>query len=143
MDTAHSLSQVHGYQKIAFGDGPTLKTENTVQCKNNVTLVPMSSWPPGSNFWFDGNNFSKWCIKGAVTNLLCQLLSTKGVAKFKQIAICNRDELITAMNGQSIPKIVLSKTGQIDAVKKCMWILKECFNCRRTWLLNPEHFKTT
>ncbi len=33
LDTAHSLSQVHGYQKITFGDGATLKTENHVQRK--------------------------------------------------------------------------------------------------------------
>jgi hypothetical protein len=33
LDTANSLSQVHGYQKITFGDGATLKTENTLQCK--------------------------------------------------------------------------------------------------------------
>ena len=60
LDTANSLSQLHGYQKITFGDGATLKTGNTVQCKNNGTLVPMSSPPPGSNFWFDRDNFSKW-----------------------------------------------------------------------------------
>ncbi len=30
LDTANSLSQVHGYHKITFGDGATLKTENTV-----------------------------------------------------------------------------------------------------------------
>ena len=47
------------------------------------------------------------------------------------------------MNGQSIPKIVLSKAGQIDAVEKCMWILQQCFNCRRSLSLNPESFKTT
>ncbi len=76
LDTANSLSQVHGYQKITFGDGATLKTENTVQCKNNGTLVPMSSRPPSLNFWFDRDNFSKWCVEGVVTNLLCQLLST-------------------------------------------------------------------
>ena len=28
IDTENSLSQVHGYQKITFGDGATLKTEN-------------------------------------------------------------------------------------------------------------------
>ena len=33
LDTANSLSQVHGYQKITFGDGATLKTENTLQRK--------------------------------------------------------------------------------------------------------------
>ena len=41
-DTAYSLSQVNGYQKISFGDGATLKTENNVQCKNYGILVPMS-----------------------------------------------------------------------------------------------------
>ena len=30
LDTTNSLSQVHGYRKITFGDGATLKTENTV-----------------------------------------------------------------------------------------------------------------
>ena len=37
LDTANSLSQVHGYQKKSFGDGALLKTEDTVQCKNNGT----------------------------------------------------------------------------------------------------------
>ena len=74
MDTANSLSQVHGYQKNTFGDVATLKTKNTVQYKNNGTLVPMSSRPPGSNFWFDSDNFSKWCVEGALSNLIGQLL---------------------------------------------------------------------
>ncbi len=30
LDSANSLSQVDGYQKITFGDGDTLKTENNV-----------------------------------------------------------------------------------------------------------------
>ena len=137
------LSQVHGYQKKTFGDGATLKTENNVQCKNNGTLVPMLSQPPGGNFWFDNDSFSKWCVEGAVSNLLCQLLSINDAATFKQLAICNGEQLITARNVRSIPQIVLSKTGQIDAVEKCMWILKECFNCRRSLFLKPQHFRTT
>ena len=92
-------------------------------------------------FWFDNDKFSKWCVEGAVSNLLCQLLSIEDAAKFKQIVMCNGEKLITAMNEQSIPKIVLSKTGQIDAVEKCMWILKQCFNCKRLLFLNPESFK--
>jgi hypothetical protein len=102
----------------------------------------MLSWPPGSNFWFDRDNFSKWCVEGAVTNLLCQLLSTNNAAKFKQLAIGNREQLITAMNGRPIPKIVFPNTGQIEFVEKCMWILRARFNCRRGLFLNPEHFKT-
>ena len=78
-----------------------------------------------------------------MTNLLFQLLSTKDGAKFKQIAICNGEELVTAMNGWSIPKIVESKTGQINAVEKCMWILIQCFNFRRSLSLNPYMFKTS
>ena len=118
LDTANSLSQVHGYQKIMFGDGAMLKTENHIQCKNSGTLVSMSSRPPGGNFWFDNDNSSKWCVEGAVTSLIGQLLSINDAVKFKKIAICNGEELITAMNGRSVPQIVLSKTGQIDAVEK-------------------------
>jgi hypothetical protein len=47
------------------------------------------------------------------------------------------------MNVLSIPQIVQSKTGKNDTVEKCMWILKECFNCRKSLFLNPEHFKKT
>ena len=47
------------------------------------------------------------------------------------------------MNGRSIPQIVLSKTGQINVVEKCMWILIQCFNCRRSLFLKPQHFRTT
>ena len=103
----------------------------------------MFSRPPGKNFWFDNDNFSKWCVEVAVSNLLCQLLSVKDAYKLKHIAICNGEQLITEMNGQSIPLIVLSKTGQIDVVEKSMWILEKYFNCRRSLYLNPESFKTT
>ena len=106
-------------------------------------LSPKSSEDAFRNFWFDKDYFSKWCVEGAVTNLFCQLLSIEDGEKFKQIVICNREELVTAMNGRSIPKIVKSITGQIDAVEKCMWILKECFNCRRSLFLKPPHFRTT
>ena len=103
----------------------------------------MSSEVASRNFWFDNDNFSKWCVEGAVTNILCHLLSIEDGAKFQNIAICHGEKIITAGNGQAIPKIVLSQTGQIDAVEKCMWILKQCFNCRRSLSLNPERFKTT
>jgi hypothetical protein len=116
LDTANTLSQVYGYRKITFGDGATLKTENTVRCKSTDILFPMLNWPPGSVVWFDRDNFSKWCVEGDVTNLVCQLLSAEEAAKFKQIAICNGDKLVTAMNGSSIPNIVLPKTGKIDVV---------------------------
>ena len=43
LDTANSLSQVHGCHKITFGDGATLKTENDVKSKNNGRLVPQCS----------------------------------------------------------------------------------------------------
>ena len=143
MDTANSLSQVHGYQKITFSDGATLKIENTLQRKKHGIHVPMSTKPPGGNVWFDSDNFSKWCVEGAVSNLIGQLHSINDAAKFKTISMCNGEQLITAMNGRSPPKIVLPKTGQIDVVEKCMWILIERFNCRRSLFLNPENFKTT
>ena len=47
LDTENSLSQVHGYQQITFGDGATLNTENTIKCKSTGTFVPMSSRPQG------------------------------------------------------------------------------------------------
>jgi len=81
-----------------------LKTENNVQCKNNGIHVPMSSEVASGNFWFDNENFSKWCVEDAVSNPLCQLLIIMDAAKFKQIAICNGEQLITAMNEQLIPK---------------------------------------
>ena len=93
--------------------------------QNNGSLVPMSSRPPGLNFWFDKDKLSKWCVEGAVSNLIGQLLSTNDEAKFIKIAICHGEELITAMNGRLIPQIVQSKTGQIDVVEKCMWILSQ------------------
>ena len=78
-----------------------------------------------------------------MTNILCQLLSINDAAKFKQLAVCNGEQIITAINVLSIPQSVQSKTGKPDAVEKCMWILKECFNCRKSLFLNPKHFKTT
>ena len=87
MDTANSLSKVHGYQKITFGDGATLKTENHVQRKKHGIHVTMSSEVASRNFWFDRDNFSRWCVEGAESNLLCQLLSIEDAEKFKQIVI--------------------------------------------------------
>ena len=51
LDTANSLSQVHGYQKINFGDGATLKTENTVQPKKNMTYMYLSHMSLPSEFF--------------------------------------------------------------------------------------------
>ena len=76
----------------------------------------MSSRPPGGNFWFDSDNFSKWCVEGAVSNLIGQLLSINDAAKFKQLAICNGEQLITALNERSIPK---KKNTQQD--KLMLW----------------------
>jgi len=47
--------------------------------------VPMSTKPPGENNWFDRDKFSKWCVEGAVLNLIGQLLSINDAAKFKQL----------------------------------------------------------
>ena len=80
MDTANSLSHVNGYQKNSFGDGATLKTENNVQCKNAGILVPMSSGVAAGNCWFYNENYSNWCVEGAVSSLLCQLLLTTDAA---------------------------------------------------------------
>ena len=55
LDTANSLSQVHGYQKITFGDGATLKTENHVQRKKHGIHLFMSSELASRNFWFDND----------------------------------------------------------------------------------------
>ena len=84
--------------------------------KKHGIHVTMSSEVASQNFWFDNDNFSKWCVEGAISNLLCQLLSIEDGAKFQNIAIFHGEKLITAMNGQAIPKIVLSQTGQINAV---------------------------
>jgi hypothetical protein len=46
-----------------------------------------------------------------VSNLIGELPLIEDAAKFKQIDICNGEELITAMNGQLIPQIVQSKAG--------------------------------
>ena len=78
-----------------------------------------------------------------MSNLLCQLLSINDAEKFEKISVCDGEQLITAMNVRCIPKIVLSKNEQMDAVENCMWILKECFNCRRSLSLNPVSFTTT
>ena len=115
---------MHGYQKITVGDGATLKTEIHIQRKNHGIHVPMSSEVASRISWFDNDNFSKCFIEGAVSNLLCQLLSNYDAAKFKHIAICNGEQLITAMNVQTISKIVISKTGQINAVEKCIGFWK-------------------
>ena len=77
LDTAKSLSQVNGYQQITFGNGATLKTEPNDQCQTKTTMVPtMSSTPVAvHNYWFDRDNFSKWCAEGSVTNLLSEILA--------------------------------------------------------------------
>ena len=93
-------------KKITFGDGATLKIESNVQRKNNGTLVPMSTRPLGGKFWFDIDNFSKWCVEGAVSNLLCQLLLTTDAENLK---ICNGEELILQRMGIQFQKLFYLK----------------------------------
>ena len=63
LDTANSLSQVNGCQKITFGDGATLKTDIKVQCKKHGIHVPMSSEVAFRNFWLTMITFQSGVLK--------------------------------------------------------------------------------
>ena len=49
------------------------------------------------NYWYDLDNFSKWCTEGSVANVVCQLLSSDEADRFKNIAVLPNDALLSAL----------------------------------------------
>ncbi len=71
------------------------------------------------NYWYDADNFVKWCTEGSVANVVCQLLSMDEADWFKNIgAVLPNDALMSAMEVDKFPKNVQSKQNQIDSIKK-------------------------
>jgi hypothetical protein len=142
VDTVSSLPQVHSYRKVMFGDGAKLKTESSGKSDDvPKAMVDTIACSP-KNYWYDSDNFAKWCTEGSVANLVCRLLSIDEADRFKSIAVLPNDALLFAMEVDKFPKNVQSKQNRIDPIEKCVWILEKKFKCRRSMYLNPEQFRT-
>jgi hypothetical protein len=125
-----------------FGDGAKLKTDSSGKSDDVLkAMVDTISCGP-KNYWYDSDNFAKWCTEGSVANLVCQLLSIDEADRFKNIAVLPNDALLSAMEVEKFPKNVQSKQNRIDPIEKCVWILEKKFKCRRSMYLNPEQFRT-
>ena len=142
VDTVSSLPQVHSYRKVMFGDGAKLKTDSSDKSDDVLKAMVDTIACGPKNYWYDSDNFAKWCTEGSVINLVCQLLSTDEADRFKNIAVLPNDALLSAMEVDKFPKNVQSKQNRIDPIEKCVWILEKKFKCRRSMYLNAEQFRT-
>ena len=142
VDTVSSLPQVHSYRKVMFGDGAKLKTDSSDKSDDVLKAMVDTIACGTKNYWYDSDNFAKWCTEGSVTNLVCQLLSIDEADRFKNIAVMPNDALLSAMEVDKFPKNVQSKQNRIDPIEKCVWILEKKFKCRRSMYLNAEQFRT-
>jgi hypothetical protein len=142
VDAVSSLPMVHSYRKVTFGDGAKLKSDTGVKTDASSNDKVCSASCVTKHYWYDSDNFSKWCTEGSVANVVCQLLSSDEADRFKNIAVLPNEALLSAMKLDKFPKNVQSKQNRIDSVEKCIWIMEKKFNCRRSIYLNPEQFKT-
>ncbi len=77
VDTVSSLPMVHSFQKITFGDGAKLKSDNGVKSDDTSNDKVITTSCVTKNYWSDSDNFLKWCTEGSVANVVCQLLSSE------------------------------------------------------------------
>ena len=90
--------------------------------------------------FFNLENTSKYCAEGSVKNLLHMLgLNDADVTLFWQLSTCPLTELRMHMN-EEVPKIDINEYGVMNAIEKCLWILRKKFNFVATKKMKSCHF---
>ncbi len=70
-----SLSHVNGYCKISSDDGAKLKKDCKDYAHEEVDdASSLINLPMLDNFWYNRDNFLKWCAEGSVANLMTSRL---------------------------------------------------------------------
>ena len=82
----------------------------------------------------------KLCVEGAVANWLYHLGAKEQATTFKTLSTLELEKLVVVMNVEKLLKKVTYRSGLFNPIKKCLWILREKFDCRATLPLNCHHF---
>jgi len=91
---------------------------------------------------YSTSNTQKKCAEGAVVNLLIRLqYSTEDVDDFWRICFLPIDNVMSLLGEKQIPKKVRSATGAVNALEKCIWILRKKFRFTTTSALKPNCFR--
>ena len=94
-----------------------------------------------TNFWYSEDNSMKFCVEGALANWLFHLGATKEANEFKHLVTMETQNLKDQMKVEKLPKKVQRKNGSLNPITKCLWILREKFNCKTTARLNCDYFR--
>ncbi len=91
---------------------------------------------------YSTSNTKKKCAEGAVVNLLIQLhFQPEDVNEFWRLSFLPIDNVMFSLIEKKIPKKVQSAAGAVNALKKCIWILRKKFHFSTTSALRPKCFK--
>ena len=72
------------------------------------------------------SNTQKKCADGAVVNLLIQLhFHTEDVEEFWRLSFLPINNIMLELGEKQIPKKVQSVAGAVNALEKCIWILRK------------------
>ena len=132
----NTLASVSSYRTVVMGDGARAKPNNKACHK----LPPDrgNSEDQWRNFWSDQENAMKFCAEGAVTNLLHHMSAIDEATTFKFYSTMDPHELCHSMGLEKLPKRVLTKSGLMKPVEKCLWLLCHSFKCCVTQPLRHE-----
>ena len=95
----------------------------------------MDQW---SNFWHDKENAMKFCVEGAIANLLHHLDAIDEAVEFKFLSTMDNHELCHSLGVDKLPKRVVTKSGLIKPMEKCLWLLRDRYKCHVTQPLTHE-----
>jgi hypothetical protein len=91
---------------------------------------------------YSTSNTQKKCAEGAVVNLLIQLhFPPEDVDEFWRLSFLPIDNIMLELGEKQIPNKVQSAAGAVNALEKCIWILRKKFHFSTTTALKPNRFK--
>ena len=126
-----TLSSVHSHRTVTMGEGSKVKDGNKKErpVPGDTQRATIPNW---TNFWFSEDNSMKLSVEGALANWLFHLGATEEANAFKHLATLVTQNLKDVMKVEKLPKKVQCKNGSLNPIPKCLWILREKFNCKTT-----------
>jgi hypothetical protein len=136
----NTLAFAGTYRTVVMGDGSKSKA-NTIRAPDDKpeNNTDQDNW---TNFWFCEDNTMKYCVEGAFANLLHHMSAVEEANTFRQYATMDHHELLRASGMKMLPKRTMTKSGMVIPMEKCLWLLRDMFNCRVTNPLKVHFFSS-
>ena len=93
------------------------------------------------NIWWSRENSYKNCLVGSITNLLHHMQAGEDAVKFRRLSDLDEKSLLKELNKSDVPNNIKTRDGTgRDEFGRCLWLLREKFNCQVTQPVRVDQF---